>query len=93
MIVTVFDFWEIKYEDSGKEKVKLFDGSFFQLAQEFATKYEVISVLFYANKLEGVIEKDRFYQKTLTKEELMAVSDFWLEERRKEIGRLITDES
>jgi hypothetical protein len=96
MDITGFDFWEIKYIDSGEQKLKIIDGNMFEMAREFAAEHEVMSIAFYANIMiptapNRSIEKDRVYEKSLTKEELSMVTREWLEERRKEIVHAVVD--
>ena len=89
MELTGFPFWKLTYDDDFKIACHLIE------AQEFVTKHEVSSILFYVSVMctqpgVGGTEKS-FGQQELTKEELLSLTPQWLEQRMKEISHEATD--
>jgi hypothetical protein len=92
MNLTGFDFWEIRYR--GSEQPKIIDGDLFESAQKFVDEHNVTSIIFYVDIIIEIspnrpVSKGRFYEKSITKDELALVSREWIDERRKEVGQLV----
>ena|SRR2546421_382002 len=88
--ISVFFLWEVKYQEAGEERNKIFDWFQFELVLEFVEKVELISVVFYATGLteatgHRAYGTGRLYEEAVTKDELAKVSRAWIEERLKKI--------
>jgi hypothetical protein len=88
--ISVAEIWEIKYRESGEERVKLFDWWAWELAQRFVNEVDLLSIVFYATGLTEPVngrahDIGRLCEETLTKEDIARVSMKWIEERRKRL--------
>ena len=93
---TIQEFWEVKYREQRREKRKIYNEYELDSVKKFVALADVTSIVFYANAFRDETShkstsKNRFYEKSLTKDELGTVSKQWFEEQRKEIKQALAN--
>jgi hypothetical protein len=79
--------WKIKYVGSDS----LEHTHILNVAQDFVSKHEVVSITFHVNMLltepgKGGLERD-FNEREMTKEELLSLNQKWVEETMEEAAK------
>lgn len=85
--MTVLEVWRVEYLESGEIKSKSFNWYNFEGLKTFVVEHEVTLVVFNATGLAESparrVTNKNVYEETVPKEEVVNLSQAWVEKRRK----------